>query len=230
MKRFIIYFLVLVSVYTLQAQQFRFGFTASPGLSWMTPDNKQHDKNGSRFGMTYGIISDYTFGDNERYALNAGLVISMGGGNVLATSVPDSLGNIFQASLTPKLQYLEIPVGLKLRSNVQNKMVYYGLFGLTPGFTIRNRAKYTYEKSTGTTFSDDNIRLEDLPFYPNDIEKTVPFHLGLQMETGLEYSMTENTALVVGLFFNNGFTNVIKDNDDERVVMRKCGLRIGVLF
>ncbi|MBK6340819.1 MAG: hypothetical protein IPF63_14960 [Bacteroidetes bacterium] len=52
----------------------------------------------------------------------------------------------------------------------------------------------------------------------------------MSFEAGLEYSMTENTALVGGLFFTNGFINQLDDDDKERVATRNFGIRIGVLF
>jgi long-subunit fatty acid transport protein len=217
------------AAFSQEAQGLRFGFTASPGISWMTPDNEQHEKDGSRFAFTYGVLVDYKFGGNERYAIQTGLGITMAGGKLLATSLPDSNDVTYQAKLTPKLQHLEIPIGLKLRSNDVNDLVYYGLFGLTPGFVIRNRAAYEFTDSLGTVASD-NIRMKDLKYYPTNVERSVPFNLGLQIEAGIEYSFTENTALVAGIFFNNGFTNVLKDEDDERVVLRRFGIRLGVLF
>lgn len=229
MKRILLLLLILPVGMSLMAQDFRFGITASPGISWLTPDNENHEKDGTRFAFTYGLLMDYKFGNNERYAMQAALNITLGGGKIAGISEPDSMGTTFASAITPKLQYLEFPVGMKLRSNDVNNMVFYGLFGLTPGFVIRSRAKYEFTDSLGTV-SSSNIKMKDLPFYPSDIQRAVPFNLGLQMEAGMEYAFSENTALVVGLFFNNGFTNTIKDKDDERAVLRRFGLRLGVLF
>lgn len=230
MKRIALLLLILPTAMLLHAQSdFRFGITASPGISWLTPDAEQVEKDGSRFAFLYGLLMDYKFGNNERYAMQTGITIGLGGGKLTGTSNPDEEEEVYKAMLTPKLQHLEIPIAMKLRSNDVGDMVFYGLVGLTPGFVIRSRAKYEFNDAEGQV-SSDNIKLKDLDFYPTNVSRPVPFHLGLQMEAGMEYSFSENTALVVGLFFNNGFTNMLKDGDKERIVLRRFGLRLGVLF
>ena len=74
------------------------------------------------------------------------------------------------------------------------------------------------------------MKLQDVKFYPNMIEKVKPFNIGLYVEAGLEYNITDRTVLVAGPFFNTGFLDMFKDNDDERIVSRQFGIRIGILF
>ncbi len=218
--------LVIVVVFGInlsfgQSDNFRFGVTANPGFSWYKPDNKFIESDGVRFNFTYGLIIDYAFGSNERYAINGGLQINLAGGRLMSTDTLDMV-----TSLSPKIQYFEIPLSIKLRSNeVKDDFIFYGQMGIVPGIPFRKRAKYSSEDT-----EDDNIALEDLPLYPNVVEKAVPFHFGLLIEAGMEYALSENTFLIGGLFFNTGFTNVLKDGDDDRIVMRNFGLRIGVLF
>lgn len=224
----------------------RFGFTTSPEITWMSPDNKKHSSDGARFGFNYGAIVDFIIGENDRYAISTGLTINMLGGkiigrdslltddgggqgryaSVLATYVPVS------SSLTAKLQYLEIPVALKLRSNeTASNLTFYGMLGLVPGFLIRSRAQYEYANPvSGEAFSEENIKIRDLKFYPNTIERIVPVNLSMQFEGGVEYRVGDNTAIVGGLYFRNGFMNMVADSDNERIVGRQMGLRIGVMF
>ena len=39
----------------------------------------------------------------------------------------------------------------------------------------------------------------------------------MQIGAGVEYSLSVNTALVVGLIFNNGLTNMLKNQFEEPV-------------
>lgn len=232
----------------LDGERFRFGFTASPGINWWKPDNKIMKSDGARFSFNYGIICDYKFGNNERYAFGTGLTIGIAGGK-LTSSIVDSvltdMGNVGVAvisNFTGKLQYLQIPATLKLRSNPVNDFTYYGAFGLLPEIIIRRRAAYMHEIASSspvdgppviTTLSSDNDKIIDIPFYnggSNKINNVIPFNLGLTIEGGCEYSFTENTAMVMGLFFTNGFMNVINDDDKERVASRNMGIRLGFLF
>ena len=55
--------------------------------------------------------------------------------------------------------------------------------------------------------------------------------MSLTLGAGLEYSMAENTAIMAGIFFQNGFANVIDDDiDDNSSTLKQFGIRLGVLF
>jgi hypothetical protein len=238
MKR---YLLVIVVVFTsfnlIQAQgDVRFGVTLNPGLSWYKPDNQSHKSDGVRFAFTYGLVVDYKFGNDERYAINTGLQVGMAGGRISSTGiaepVEEEVVRIFEeiptstALIAAKVQYLELPISIKLRSNETNTgLVYYGQLGFINGFSFRRRADHTVDDVKTT-----NVKLKDLEFYPQNIEKVIPYHLGMLIEAGIEYGISDNTAVVGGFFFNNGFTNVLKNGTGDRVVMRSFGLRMGVIF
>lgn len=249
---------ILVSFFSLQivngqSENFRFGFTVSPGLSWWKPDNTAHESGGARFALNYGLLLDYKFGNNDRYALATGLTLTLDGGKLVGTGtetfinqneerngifagynpskiITDTVVSNITTTMTAKLQHLQIPFALKLRSNEVGYITYYGSFGLIPAFTIRRRADLIRTVDNVTVTDLNNIEAKNLDFYPNKINNINPFDLGLTFEAGLEYSMTENTALVGGLYFTNGFINQLDDNDGERVATRNFGIRIGVLF
>ena len=213
-----------------QLDKVRFGVTANPGITWLKPDNSLFENGGVRTNFTFGLIVDYTFGNNERYAFNTGLQINLAGGKINGM---DTIGGTTStSSLTAKIQYLEIPLSIKLRSNETSQgMIFYGQLGFVPGVPYRKRANYKHtEPGSTTTQESNNIELKNLDFNPVDIQKVTPFHLGLTVEAGMEYALSENTWLIGGLFFNTGFTNVLKDKDSERIAMRNFGLRLGVMF
>lgn len=255
MKRILFILIAFFSVQLVngQSENLRFGFTASPGLTWWKPDNTAQESGGARFSLNYGVLIDYKFGNNERYALATGLILTLDGGKLVGSGTQDEiidlsgerLGNYnpFNASrlfdtithnvvttMTAKTQHLQIPLALKLRSNEIGYITYYGSLGIIPSFTIRRRADFTKSVDDAVVANFENIDAKNLDFYPNKINNINPFDLGLSFEAGLEYSMTENTALVGGLFFTNGFINQLDDDDKERVATRNFGIRIGVLF
>lgn len=233
-KSLLIISLLLLSISTYAQSNVRFGFTTSPGISFYSADGKHHDSKGARFSFNYGAIVDFVIDNNERYTITSGLTIDMTGGNLKGMSTDGR----FSSAMVTKVQYLEIPIGLKLRSNesAQN-LTFYGTLGIVNGFKIRSRANYQYtgevvteEGVTPINISEKNIRIDDLRFYPNEIKKVTPYHLALHFEAGTEFRISDNTSLVGGIYFRNGFTNVIKDKDSERVVARGLGLRIAVMF
>jgi hypothetical protein len=210
----------------------RFGFTTSPGITWMTPDNKNISSDGARFGFSYGAIVDFTIDDNDRYFITSGMNLALNGGKLIGTQ-PDGPGI---ASLVPKVQYLELPVGLKLRTNeTASNITFYGVLGLVNGFRVRARANHTYtgfdnETELPIVIDETNVPFKNLKFYPVDAKRINVWQLSLQFEAGAEFRVAENTAIVGGLYFRNGFTNMVKNDDSERTVGRHLGLRVAVMF
>ena len=209
------------------SQEVRFGITANPGLVWVKPDNQNINSDGVRFGFDFGLVVDYIFGQQDRYAINTGLNLFISGAKLSGTAA-DSSG--LTSSVTAKINYLEIPMTIKLRSNEIGYLTYYGQLGMAAQFAVRSRADYSIDSLGVSQVMVENVKFNDIPTLPLTIEKVRPFNLGLIVEAGIEYSISENTALVAGLFFTTGFLDMFKDNDKERIVSRNLGLRISVLF
>lgn len=233
MKKYLLTLLIVFATFNFsQAQSdIRFGVTLNPGMSWYKPDNAVQKSDGVRFAFTYGLVVDYKFGADERYAINTGLQIGMAGGRMSSTGESVVLRTaedpvISTIAMAARVQYLELPISLKLRSNeTEPGIVYYGQIGFINGFPFRKRADLSVDE-----VKQKNIELKNVEFFPDSIQKVVPYHFGLLIEAGVEYVLNDKTSIVGGIYFNNGFTNVFKDSNDDRVVMRNFGLRIGVLF
>ncbi|MCO5232492.1 MAG: PorT family protein [Chitinophagales bacterium] len=241
MKKSILIICLLFLSFSLFAQgNVRFGFTTSPGVSFYSGDSKVQNTKGARFTFNYGAVVDFILDNNERYAITSGLTIDMNGGKIEATPLTKEEGSF--SKLTTKNQYLEIPVGLKLRSNeTSNNLTFYGVLGIVNGFRIRSRGKYEFNQvykearmegnqEYNISISESNIKIKDLAFFPSNIKKVNPYHLSLHFEAGTEFRVSDNTSIIGGLYFRNGFTNVIKDEDNDRIVARGLGLRIAVMF
>jgi hypothetical protein len=119
-----------------------------------------------------------------------------------------------------------IPVTFRLRTNEIGYLTYYGQFGLTPGINVRAR---------GTTDSNPGDTKEKQDYNP----VIGFFNLALSFGAGIEYSLSGNTALLAGLFFENGIVPVVDKkedtflNDDEennRTIVNTAGIKLGVFF
>ena len=115
-----------------QDQKFHFGFKITPSMAWIKPDTKSLDREGYRLGFSYGFQTEFRLADN--YALATGAQMSYRGGKLKYDSVV--LG-IPESTVTFKVQYVEIPICLKMLTNQFNKIRYYGQFGFSPGMRIR---------------------------------------------------------------------------------------------
>lgn len=222
MKKIILSAIIFCSLATaVNAQQFRFGLTATPVFDWLKVNGGLYDNAGTKFGFQYGLLFDQTIGSVERYAFSTGIVINYTGEGITYTDTTTDI----TSEWTAKSQYIEIPLTIRLRTNEVNYMSYYGQFGLTPGICIKSRGNLTVDGAT--VYDDVNLRDKDnLTGAQYEL-----FNISLTLGAGVEYSMAENTSIMAGLFWQNGFANIVDDDiDDNNALLKQIGIRLGVLF
>lgn len=247
MRKAFIIAIAIVAFQVANAQEFRFGLTTSPEFNFAGVKADDVNNEGARIGFNYGFLADFTLGTNERYAFSTGITHRLAGYN-LSQEVPDTASGsgMVSANETIKLQYIEIPLTLRLRTNEIGYITYYGQFGFVPGVLVSSRIDQSY----GSPYNDDN-RYPNLNFEDKKIGKDLKgedidtenagfFNLSLHFGIGMEYSIGGATALMGGLYFNNGFLNTYTPIDElnqdaelarnESIKLSNFGLRLGVLF
>lgn len=205
----------------LNGQGIRFGIFIDPQVSWMTSDNKTVQNDGSRMGLNFGLMIHKYFADN--YAFTTGISLNQLGGKLtyddpMPFRIQDNTDTLDAGTtITYKLQYVTLPLGLTLKTNEIGYMTYFAQLGIDPQLNI---------KATGDSGSDrlDGDKIED------EVNLfTIGYHIGL----GMEYSLGGNTSVVVGLRYNNLFLDITKDYTDQpedRVVLHNIAIRVGINF
>ena len=206
----------------------RFGFEASPFLSWMSTDSKVVKNDGANVGFQIVMHGEYYFAEN--YALTAGLGIAFrNGGHLLHVDG----GKVFEESaltkesfrtLDPntsvqyKIQYVDIPLSFRMRTQ---EFGYVRYFAELPIFTIGMRTQARGDIGDSAESENEDIS-GDTPF----------FRMGWGVGGGVEYSITSTTSLVGGLYFNQSFTDVTSDSgaDPSKAEINRLVLRLGVMF
>lgn len=220
MKRYLTLFLLLLTG-QLFAQEagspyygFRLGLTAHPTLGWVKPDVGKTD--GVALGFAYGLMADFNFADN--YSFATGLTITtINGKSTEIGPTPMVVGaQAVAEELRYRMQYIEVPLTLKLKTNKIGDLRWYGQFGLSNDFNIG--AKLNVER-TGEQIKKGIDNSDYTRFY----------RAGLIVGGGAEYDLDDRTSLAIGLTFNNGFTNIVKDGD-RKVKNSYIGLNIGLFF
>ena len=215
---FIVVLLFLSSNAFSQDKKIGFGLQGSPQITWIKPDNDKVIKNdGVKLGFGYGLMFDFRFGQN--YSLMTGINVLGSSGRIEyqdSLEIPfihDGINDTLPPStITYKLGYLEIPITLLLKTNEIGYMTYFGQFGISSQFNLKAKGDATAK----------NIANEDL-------SKEIRFlNMGLVIGGGFEYSLGGNTALVVALMYNNGFTDILKDK--EKATLKSLSLKLGVMF
>ena len=208
------------------AQKVTGGLYVSPIISWLKPDSKTVEKDGSRFGFGFGIPVDFNFSKN--FALSTGINFQNVGGSLkFLDSVPqfqavDSIYVLKPGSVVKyKTQFIEIPISFKGKTNEIGYITYFLKAGISPCFRFKAKGDVTVN-------SGDDIKAE-----------VAAFNMGYHIAGGIEYSLGGSTKLLVEAIFTNGLTNfskaetIDKPNGElkrEKVVMNSIGLRVGILF
>jgi hypothetical protein len=217
-KKLIIFF-VLVSGSALFAQSsVRLGAHIDPVFSWFSTKTGQIQKDGARLGYNGGLIVEYYFAPN--YALVTGLNLTQLGGNLmyeqpvsLTTGEKDHVPLPAGTTVAFNVNYLTIPAALKLKSNQIGYFTYFAELGFTPQINIGSRAS-----TDGNELHKDNVSKEINAF-------NMSFFFG----GGVEYNIGGQTSLVGGIFFNNGFADILSSSDYKAQV-NFLNIRFGVMF
>jgi len=211
-----------------QVKPFRFGVKVAPDLSWLSPDTKDYENDGSAFGFTWGFMADITLTDN--YFIKTGFNMDYLGGELkyphqmaLAAGEDPVTGTLYRKY---NLRYLEIPLTIKMRTNKFNKTAYFGEIGFGGAFNLKAKAKDEFTYGGQTT-----------PEVENEIKDEINFmKASLIVGGGIEYFVDESTSLLFSLNFNNGLTDILKGkntiNTDlkEKAVLYFFQLNVGVMF
>lgn len=198
MKKFPVLLLLLLffadGISAQNDRPFRIGLTVSPNISWFMPETRDFLSEGPRTGFTYGVVSDFRLG--AFYAVSTGLNISYFGGKL---SFDDrKFDQVTEIERTYQLQYLELPLAIKLHTSEIGYFTYYGRFGFAPGVNLKAKAE--------DHFIAGNAYTEEV-----DIKGQTPLlRAALIIGLGAEYSLGGRMSLFGGLTYNNGFTNNIK--------------------
>ena len=193
---------------------FRLGLTAHPTIGWVKPEIGK--SNGVALGFSYGLLADFNFTQNYSFATGLAITTVNGKSTEVITTLGAGAPAQAEYELKYKLQYIEVPFTLKLKTVKINNARYYGQFGLSNGILIG--AKQDTDVSGSSSSRDVNIS-DDIKFY----------RAGLIIGAGAEFDISANSSVTTGLTFNNGFTD-IAGSKTTTVKNHYIGIHFGVFF
>ena len=219
MKRILSITLFLGVVATLQAQvsPVRFSVHLDPQFAWFSSDDDRVEPDGSILHLNAGLQMDYFFAENYAFVLGVG-INNLGGNLRYADSTEfSSKGEMLLIepgqSAKLNLQYIDIPLGLKFKTEEMGYSTFFFQLGFNPMININAKAS-----SDQASFNKQDIK-----------ESTNMFCLGYHVGLGLEYKLAGSTALVGGVRWNSGLIDVT-DNDRANVKINALSIHLGVLF
>lgn len=220
-KPLALFIAVLLGGTALHAQDdttVRLGIKLSPNIAWLRPGTRGLKSDGSVFGYTFGLMSEFPVSARDNYTFATGILLNTVGGGYTWDYEFADFENLTGPKVTKpltvdlRLRYLELPLTIKMRTNEIGYMRYFGQLGLGMGFNIRSKADLQEpveegELSDGTPIVRGFTILDDEDFK----DKTNLFRAAMIIGAGLEYNFSGHTSLVAGITYNNGFTNLLTD-------------------
>ncbi len=231
------------------AQDLHFGLQVSPSWSWMGTDNSKINGSGSALGLKLGLVVENRF--SEAYSISTGIGFHFNSGGSLRFGLPSQLwkNSWSEFEVSPKvtdtfaidtklrysLTFVEIPIGLKMRTPEQgNHIRYFAEPLICFGFRT---------KASGDISSASTIPAQEKINIKGDVN-------GLNMSWGAgvggEYIIQNNTAVVLGLYFQSGFTdmtgnggsnlfdkssgNLVVKEEKSKGTVKSLTIRVGVMF
>ncbi|MGE0562107.1 MAG: porin family protein [Flavobacteriales bacterium] len=182
------------------SRSFRLGLHFSPNVSWLGLNTAGYEKDGARIGFAYGISTEFFLAKN--YLFSTGFSINNIGGNLKYEGVYDNAGVVSASEIKQniKINYIDIPLTLKLRTNEIGYMTYYGNFGFVAGIRYNSKTDYEY-------LDLNSIKKTDV----DNTSNISLFNMNLIVGGGAEYNLSGNTNIMFGVTYHNGFVNVMKD-------------------
>jgi hypothetical protein len=231
---FLIITILIIASFSLQAQSgsiptkgsiLRFGVHADPMINWFGSDNSFVENKGARPGFNFGVSVYRYFGPN--YSFSTGINLISSGGRLVTDQKTNfylshgGSSNIVSvdsgAAVVYKIQYLSIPLGLKLQTNQIGYYTFFTDLGLDPKVVVGGKADIP---SIG-------IKSE------NAMEELRVFNMSYHIMAGVEYGIGGSTALVAGIGFDNNFLDITKDKSTQptdKISHKMLSFRLGVIF
>ncbi len=230
MKRFI--FVLLLSFFitqlvSAQHKPFKFGFEVSPNVGWFRSDLTDYENDGSKLGFSWGFVSEFFLMEN--YAIATGFDVVYLNGRLAyphQVALNDSMNDPGVLHRKYRTKYIEVPLVLKMKTNEFGNFRFYGKIGLGTSFLLT--AKGT-DKFIGETekISEDEKDIKD---------EVKGIRESLILGAGVEYNLGGSTSLTFGITFDNGFTDVLKDQNTldpevtHQAINNYIELNLGVIF
>lgn len=208
----------------------RFGLKLSPNMAFVNPDTKTLKSNGSGLGYTFGLMLELPVGNTGNYRFATGLNLNNIKGKWKRDfEYLDAIGGpikVRELETEVGLQYIELPLTMKLMTNEIGYMRYFAVVGAGNAFNVQAKADQVLPKYDQTGGYVVDFEKEEKADIKDDIAL---YKASLIVGAGAEYNFSGNTSVMFGITYNNGFTNIL-DIDGMRAKAHYLELSLGVFF
>lgn len=194
---------------TLKAQDrlFKFGLAAGPSINWLKTNTEGLTSSNTSVSFNYGLYADFKLKGNNKYFVSSGIMIQSYKYSLEYTGAVLNSSSILTASIVENdmsLNYLEIPVGLKMRSDEIGYSHIAGWFGFGTGFRINSNQNISESWSETGSVKTQETKISDAKSLSKGAK------LCLKIGGEWERKITGETFFVLGATFETGLTNILR--------------------
>ncbi|MBL7957297.1 MAG: PorT family protein [Flavobacteriales bacterium] len=214
----------------------RFGLKLSPNMTFLQPETKNIKADGTGLGYTFGLMLELPIGSTGNYRFATGLNLN----NMKAKYSEEFtyVDNLTDPKKTRDLarevalQYIELPLTIKLMTNEIGYMRYFAVVGAGNAFNVKAKGDKVEPKVIANLPDEDKTpvveKFEELE--KEGMQDDIALYkASLIVGAGAEYNFSGSTSLMFGLTYNNGFTNIL-DIDGMKAKAHYVELSLGVFF
>jgi len=221
-KKIVFFFMIaLIPCRISVAQDYRYGIYTAPLISWFRTDVEDVSNKGARTGFLFSISAERHLTDN--WYFNSGLAFTTASARLV--NADDSFFRFQDHTSTVaagepviyRLQYISMPVGIKIKTSEKGYFTYFAEFGLDPKVVINGRVDIPSIDIKGKSAMTEIRR----------------FNAGYHLTAGAEYSIDGNTSLVLGLGYETNIFDITKDfetMETDRTIHKLLKFVFGINF
>jgi len=191
--------LILLPARMLVAQDYKFGAYASPVISWFKTDIDEVRNQGARAGFIFSISVERHLMDN--WYFNPGIAFINSSAR-LKSSEPTTFRFPSYTSVVAagdpviyRIQYVSLPVGIKIKTSEAGYLTYFAEFGLDPKVVVSGKA---------------DIPSIDVS-WENAMDEIRRFNIGYHLNLGADYSINGSISLILGLGYESNIIDTTID-------------------
>jgi len=220
-KVFLFLIIALLPVRILVAQDYRYGLYTSPVISWFRTDVENVSNKGARAGFSFSISAERHLTDNWHFP--AGFAYTAASARLVNSDnsffrFSDHTATVAAGDpVIYKLQYISMPVGMKIKTNETGYFSYFAEFGLDPKVVINGRVDIPSIDIKGK----------------NAMTEIRRFNAGYHLTGGAEYSIDGNSSLILGLGYESNIFDITKDfetRETDRTTQKMLKFIFGINF
>ena len=229
---------------SLDYKKRRFGLIGSTSLGWLKPDDERnYSSDGVRLGFGWGLQVEFNIGKTTSFVTGINMEVFKASLNYYDDELSPqntyyalnsnyefinweedftSPGTLYHLKKRDyKINYVNIPLILKMKTKEIGYFTYFGEFGAVLGFKTKAKVtdvsdEYYYDPSLSEPFEHVSADVKDL----NDLDLakgTKAIRTGLRVGGGAEYNISGTTFLFFSLQYNYFISNALTKESKEEL-------------